>query len=133
AGDTPHDFASTVVPGTSIARRDSDLYQLLSLAGLCLVGVYALSVAWEAWPVQLLRPQWVLRQCGSLRNGASFPLVGVCLLLIGRHLDNNGSTSIGLIDHAFSFLLSLVHFVKRSLHRRWWVHILQLDLVDPNS
>lgn len=76
---------------TSLSRRDSDLCQLLSLAGLCLLGVYALSVAWEAWPIQLLKPQWLLRLCGSLRGGASFPLVGVCLLLIGRHLDSSGS------------------------------------------
>ena len=74
-------------------RRESDLAQLLSFSGLCLLGVFVVTVAWETWPVQLLQPQWVLRLCGSLRGGASFPLVGAGLLLIGRHIDSSSSNA----------------------------------------
>lgn len=94
----------------SYPRRDGDLSQMLGLAGLSLLGIYAVSVTWEAWPVQLLQPQWVLRVCGSLRGGASFPLVGVCLLLVGRHLDNSSSKVWGVITRqvrALAILASL--------------------------
>lgn len=99
-----------VVPVNSLPRRDGDLAQLLSLSGLCLLGVFVVTVAWETWPVQLLQPQWVLRLCGSLRGGASFPLVGAGLLLIGRYLDNGSKKAWNRITRqvrALAILASL--------------------------
>ena len=70
----------------TLPRRDSDLGQLLCLAGMAMIGVFLVSVLWGSWPVQLLQPQWVLQLSGQLRGGASFPLVGVLMLLLGHQL-----------------------------------------------
>ncbi len=55
------------------------------------MGVYLVSVAWASWPVQLLQARWVVRFAESLHGGASFPLVGAALMLIGQHLNGGGN------------------------------------------
>jgi hypothetical protein len=56
---------------------------ILQGIGLALIIVYAVTVTAVAVPVELLQPQWIERVSGSLRGGASFPLVGAGLIWLG--------------------------------------------------
>jgi hypothetical protein len=60
---------------------------ILQGIGLALIIVYAVTVTAVAVPVELLQPQWIEKVSGSLRGGASFPLVGAGLMVMAELLD----------------------------------------------
>lgn len=60
---------------------------ILQGIGLALIIVYAVTVTAVAVPVELLQPEWIEKVSGSLRGGASFPLVGAGLMVMAELLD----------------------------------------------
>lgn len=60
---------------------------ILQGIGLALIIVYAVTVTAVAVPVELLQPVWIEKVSGSLRGGASFPLVGAGLMVMAELLD----------------------------------------------
>lgn len=64
-----------------------DIASVLYWAGFALFGVYVTNQLLLAWPVALLQPAWQERVARSLVEGAIFPLVGSCLVLLAGLLD----------------------------------------------
>ena len=60
---------------------------ILQGIGLALIIVYAVTVTSVSLPLAPLQPQWIERVGGSLRGGASFPLVGAGLMVVAEMLD----------------------------------------------
>ena len=71
----------------------NDVANALRWASIALIGVFIASVISVILPIQLFRPEWQDKLIGSIRGGASFPLVGAGLLLIGRHIDSSSSNA----------------------------------------
>ncbi len=55
-------------------------------------GVYLTTALASAWPVALLQPAWQERLGRSLINGAVFPLVGACLVVLASVLQPASDT-----------------------------------------
>ena len=56
--------------------------------GLVLIAIYSATVASVFFPVSLLQPSWVEKVAGSLRGGATVPLVGMALMLLSDHFQD---------------------------------------------
>jgi hypothetical protein len=60
----------------------SDLRRVLNAAAVALLGIFAVSMAAVAMPLQLLQPAWIARICSAILGGVSFPLVALVFLLL---------------------------------------------------
>lgn len=73
-------------------RQSGDEAHLLFWAGFGMFGIYLTTVLASAWPLALLQPAWQEQLARSLINGAIFPLVGACLVVIASVLQPASDT-----------------------------------------
>jgi hypothetical protein len=64
-----------------------DIAAALYWAGFALFGAYITNLLLVAWPLALLQPAWQERLARGLVEGAIYPLVGACLVLLAGLLD----------------------------------------------
>lgn len=75
-----HDFQQTgASPG---------LVYLLSASSVGLLLIYFISFLFEAYPVRLLDPLWIIETSGFMVNSVSIPIVGVLLFHVAAGLDS---------------------------------------------
>jgi hypothetical protein len=63
-----------------------DVTTALHWIGIALLGIYIATVLAAALPLRLQDPAWILRVCGSLRGGVSFPLIAMGFFLLQASL-----------------------------------------------